>query len=472
MRIITIPGGTYVDARPDGQYACLIGQAAQPWIETASGRVELDPTTRSEPAYIRVTREGPFSWAGQSNNSSQTVTWNEGYGWRNLDVVPCGINPVIFDNTGHLHISDCSIGSQGYRYVDYDTGNLVTGDQTIGSEFGLSEWTYLGEGLYVGQCNVTPGCALWDGTHLRMVASGDSFFIRAQRVDEMVSIAMRRHDGQPAVIVWATLDELRALPIIEEPSLIYPTIDTFMHPVSIAPFKDPYGTSGADSEVVIDGAAQSVKRPAWVGFDIDGGTGAIQRAYKAGTLLGIFASDTGPRGIDAARPLADKLGTRIAWLHDGRDAGHIPSALHAWDQVWIEQYRYLDETLNDAIGRWIYAEQAALMSPCTDLGIVPMYYGVLSDQDTVDAIAAGLQVVNTNPRWRVIAPFEYERSNGITGRPAIREMYSRTLAASTMGVPKWAPMPKPPKPPDPPKPPIDPPVDAPVTSTLFFMRRR
>ncbi len=214
MRVLHIPFGTYVDARPDGRFACLVvddGPAMQ--LDTERLTIPRD----SRPLYVRVPRDGPFKFAGQSSNSPETIEWIEGTGWVPRPIVPCGISPVIYDHAGTLHISDCgpAVGSQGYRYVDYDTGALVTGDQTLGSDFGLAEWTYLGDGLYVGQCNVTPGCAIWDGTNLRMVEPGDCFFIRGQRVGQDVSLAMVRHAGEPAVIVWATMDELRALPIIQ-----------------------------------------------------------------------------------------------------------------------------------------------------------------------------------------------------------------------------------------------------------------
>jgi hypothetical protein len=458
MRTLHIPFGTYVDARPDGRFACLVVDDG-PGMQLDTERLTIPRDAR--PLYVRVPREGPFKFAGQSSNSPETIEWIEGTGWVPRPIVPCGVSPVIYDLAGTLHISDCgpAVGSQGYRYVDVETGALVTGDQTLGSDFGLAEWTYLGDGLYVGQCNVTPGCALWDGHDLRMVEPGDCFFIRGQRVGNDVSLAMVRHAGEPAVIVWATMDELRALPVIDQsPTVVYPAIAPFAHAVSIAPFKDPDGTSEADSEVVIDGARQAVPRPCWVGFDLDGGTTAIDRAAEDETLVGVYAQDHGDRGVEHARIVADRLGCRIAWLQDSPEPPVVPRELKAWDQVWVEEYLVAGETLADARARWTRAEAAALASPCHDLGLVPMYYGDFGDQATVDAIASSLTTINTNARWKVIAPFQYERVNGITGRPPIAEMYGRTLDASVLGEPAWTPMPDPPVPPEPPDPPIDPPI--------------
>lgn len=216
MRTLHIPNGTYVDARPDGRLACLVVEDPLAYVQLDTERLTIPGDRR--PLYVRVPRDGPFKFGGQSSQSPETIEWIEGTGWAPRPIVPCGVSPVIYDHDGQLHISDCgpAVGSQGYRYVDYYTGQLVTGDATLGSDVGLAEWTALGDGVFVGQCNVTPGCAIYDGFALRMLEPGDCFFIRAQRVGQDVAVAMVKHAGQPAVIVWATLDELRALPVIPQ----------------------------------------------------------------------------------------------------------------------------------------------------------------------------------------------------------------------------------------------------------------
>ncbi len=437
---LDFPAGTYADARPDGQYAVLNVDGAGAWMSIPAAALPIPDDAR--PLYVRIPRTGAFKFAGQASQGRQTIEYRADVipHWQPRDVEACGVNAVIYDDAGNLVINchPVNYGSQGLRYVDVATGQLVSGDHTLGSDFGLAEWTDLGDGLYVGQCNLTPGCALWDGTHNRMIDAGDSFFIRAQRVGPDVALAMTKHQG--AVCLWTTLDELRACPIITAPPIVYPVLPDFTHAVSVAPFKDLQGTSGADSEVVIDGAVSVAPRPAWAGFDLNGGSTAIDRLSLLGRLVGIFAEDYGPRGIDAARKKADALHCRVAWLHDGNDPAPIPvDWLKPWDQVWVREYREVGESLEQARREWSAAREAALLTHCADLGLVPMYYGPFSDQETVEIIAAGLDPVNTNPRWKVIAPFEYDRTNGITGRPALQEMFTRTLRASVLGSPVFVP---------------------------------
>jgi len=247
----------------------------------------------------------------------------------------------------------------------------------------------------------------------------------------------------------ACFQELPPFPPLPDPPIDYPTVAPFTHRVRISPFKDLDGTSGADSEIVIDGASQAIPRPCWVGFDRDGGTTAIDRACQTGTLLGIAAEGFGTRGYDHGRAYADKLQTRLAWWSDGPQMVSPPSGLNPWDQVWQECYVFKEfgETLAQAVQRWKWVLQMSLNSPCQVVGIIPQYFtrGLFTEQETVNIIAAGLELVNGSSRIQEIAPFEYSRANGITGVPALREMFNRCLAASVQGIPAF-PAPFPPQP--------------------------
>ncbi len=266
-------------------------------------------------------------------------------------------------------------------------------------------------------------------------------------------------DPKHVIALWGTNaaeTEIRALTVdltaplqpipVGPPPIVYPVIAPFTHAVSIAPFKDLDGTSGSDSEVVIDGASQAPgdRRLCWVGFDLDGGHTAILKAWTAGRLYGIAAEGFGPRGYDAARPLADRLFTRVAWWSDGIQVVAPPVGLNSWDQVWHEWYWYREqgETFSQAQVRWSRAFDLGLASRCHDLGGIPQYFtrGIFTDQETVNIIGASLSVFgNLTPRLTVIAPFEYDRINGITGNPAVHQMYDRLLAASVLGVPVFTP---------------------------------
>lgn len=233
------------------------------------------------------------------------------------------------------------------------------------------------------------------------------------------------------------------------PVIVFPPISDFKGPKSIAPFKCLGAETGADSEVVIDGAKAT--KSSWVGFDLDGGTASIDDAHARGLLIGIAAEGFGARGYDAARPKADALRTRVAWWSDGLALVTPPAGLNTWDQVWTEFYRYIEhgETLEQSVTRWRRAFDLAYASHCVDLGGIPEFFtrGLLSDQDTVDVIGAAFDAFEMADRLKVWALFEYQRLNGITGNAAVREMYGRTLRASVHGVPTFVPQwPTPPHP--------------------------
>jgi len=219
MKRLTIPSGRECDALPSGEYACWLADGSA--VQTHVGLV---PTVKGiVPRFVRVTKVGGFQFAGQADHygpdEGPCVTWHETTGWAFLATVPCGTSPVIYDRNGNLHISNCGpgIGSQGFRYVDYVTGRIVPGDETIASPVGLSEWIDLGDGILVGLGNVVNGCTIWDGHDLRMLEPGDNQFIRAQRDGDQVSLAMARYHGEPSVIIWTTMAELRGLPIVTVP---------------------------------------------------------------------------------------------------------------------------------------------------------------------------------------------------------------------------------------------------------------
>jgi hypothetical protein len=205
------PGGWYADALPSGEYVVLF---ADQFLETHLGQIAFLDAQR-QPLFPRCTNVGGFSFAGQSWHTDQTMEWHGG--WVTINKPACGVSPVIYDNDGLLHISDCSIGSQGWRYVTPDNV-LVTGDETYGpgpDSPGLYEWTDL-NGLVIGQ-GAEGGVIVWDGTQHRILEAGPaaSRFIRVQRDGDNVSIAWWGETGAPTTVVWATMDELRQLPVLQ-----------------------------------------------------------------------------------------------------------------------------------------------------------------------------------------------------------------------------------------------------------------
>jgi len=210
-------GGWYVDALPDGRFVVVYADGR---IETSDGPLSAPPGGSVLPLFPRLNPGAAgLEFAGQAWQVDGLLTYTQG-GWQlQSSVVPCGVSPVIYDWTGTLHVSDCSIGSQGWRYVTPENV-LVTGDETYGPSAGapgLYEWTDLG-GLVVGQ-GADNGILVWDGTVHRCLIAPPNFcrFIRAWRVGDDVSIAWWGETGVASGFVLTTMDALRALPVYEPP---------------------------------------------------------------------------------------------------------------------------------------------------------------------------------------------------------------------------------------------------------------
>lgn len=211
MNIRAIPGAAYCDALPSGEYCALVIGSH---IETHLGRIPLPPRESYGPLYLRCSNVGGFKFAGQAHDTGNPAAWEYRDGeWRAYGPPCCGVSPVIYDALGILHISDCSIGSQGWRYVDRDgtpEGRLVTGDASYGPVFGLSEYSRYA-GFTIGQGHDSGGVLVWDGLFLHVLSPENGRFVRVQGSSDQVAIAFWAPNG--AVIVHATLAELRALPL-------------------------------------------------------------------------------------------------------------------------------------------------------------------------------------------------------------------------------------------------------------------
>jgi hypothetical protein len=219
MKHLPIPGGWYTHALPSGEYASLVADG----IVTHLGKIAQplnDAGQPDGPLFLDITTVGGFHLAGKGANSFIThERLPDGTWLRHGDA--CGNYSVIYDLQGVLHISDCSIGTQGWRYVALD-GTLVTGDQTTGHPAGLSEWTDLG-GILLGQGNgpgaIDGGVKVWAGGLLRVLATGACYDIKARRVGDTFALSFYdvARDGLTAHIFWGTVDELVALPPVVVP---------------------------------------------------------------------------------------------------------------------------------------------------------------------------------------------------------------------------------------------------------------
>lgn len=220
MRRLEIPDGLYGEALPDGQYAVLVKGAH---IQTHLGNIPLpaEEVGGWGPLYLRIA-SAPFRVAGQASQVAG-VTWERTYrggwwggGWGDWKCIPltaCGVSPVIYDRDGVLHISDCSIGSQGWRYVS-DAGELITGDATYAHPtLRVAEWTEHG-GITIGQGYAGGAILCYQGVSgpsRAILEPGDCRFIRFNRAGDRLAVTIVKFVERTTVIYWLTVDEIASL---------------------------------------------------------------------------------------------------------------------------------------------------------------------------------------------------------------------------------------------------------------------
>ena len=280
-----------------------------------------------------------------------------------------------------------------------------------------------------------------DEAFLRQVVPGDWRFCKFRlRGDALFLLGVSNPLHQTTA--WMIpVAQLRACPRL----VTMPTF-TFDHPVLIAPFKDPNQVSGAPAR-------------------IDDGS------------LGRYTELPDPTPIIAANP-----SRRVLVAHDAGTRWTPPSTLRPWDIPLIEFYLETTDAGNGSMPIWEYAAarwygnlMGLLAAWPGDVGVIPMFYlqqkpdatdpRGWSELWTVEQALGGLThlspLVNLSPRVKIIAPFAYDRANGITAHPELQRAFAALLAAGSSRV-LLATVEAPPPPPS--KPPAPPPVPLPVES--------
>jgi len=220
IRILDIPGGCEGEALPDGTYLSLVrgsrlvtsqGDVALPAEEVAAGGLG--------PLYVRLSADG-LKMAGQSHGLAR-VTWEHTAGvWTRINQTACGVNPVIYDAGGVLHISDCSVGTQGWRYVEAITGRMVTGDETLADPSRvIGEYTTYGE-ITVGQSGYD--CvALANGKRYVLAAGpqpGGALIIRFNRWGSQCAVATWLQSACLTRFLWFDVADLPQFPEQQAPA--------------------------------------------------------------------------------------------------------------------------------------------------------------------------------------------------------------------------------------------------------------
>ena len=394
-------GGWYIDALPTGE-RCVLYPSSR--IETHLGVVPLPPSQPFGVLFLAIAPDGR-RFAGQAHDGLDPAAFEwTGTAWQGYPPPCCGVNPVIYDAAGVLHRSDCSIGSQGWRGLD-DDGQLVTGDHslsvTVAPGVLIHEYSTV-DGLIIGQGH-EGGLVVWDGT-LRLLHPGACYNVRVHRLRDRVTVAFYSvaADGLSAHVYDLSIAELHALPEVGF------TFTAFDHPVLIAPF-----------------AAKGSGAP-----DI--------------TAIGFYSEAVDPAEV---LTMAAAAGTRLILVHDAATAWTVPAGLRPWDLPMLEIYRLADETLEASALRWHVQVVGLLAAWPGDVGLVPQFYGQggvgPNELWSVAEALAGLTylsaLVNLSPRIKVVAPFSYDRLNGITAHPELRAAFDALLKA-TPGPPALLPI--------------------------------
>lgn len=217
-----IPGGWYVDARVGGEFACVLyGEAG---VVTHAGRVPVLPPRDAvtyplggRPLYVRLPDDGPFRFAGINQETDEAIEWRDG-SWRSHGPA-CGASGVIYAADGTVARSDCraAIGSHGWRYLA-DDGRLITGQETYSpaDDIDLFEWTDVA-GRRFGQGPDDGAFMFHAGRyHVLEPAGVPVRNLRVRRRGDDVAIAYVVA-SKPSMVIWATLDELAALPSVDTP---------------------------------------------------------------------------------------------------------------------------------------------------------------------------------------------------------------------------------------------------------------
>lgn len=358
MRTLEFPGGWYADCLTTGQYVVGIFGSH---LETSWGRINFLPGATPivhEPLWLRLNEDvSAPAFAGQSHGYPFPHPDNDlaleffpitGL-WAKSPKKAVGTNPVIYDASGQIQISDGSLpmGSGGWRYVSgggiFPVGRLVTGDETVaptGRVRNLWEWTDLTRGdelLVVGQGPNNDGVHVQDG-NVNRVLEGGVFCRRivAHRVNDDVAIAYYHELGGSsylAKLTWATVAELRALPLV--PVVVPPVPDLPIGPVGdgsplpVGSWVDlaagfrytaalwPRGNVSLGDRHPMDMQVLPDGRIAFVKFG-DTGQG---RSYE------LFSIDDDPNGY-------------VQWLEDASDlVGNAASGFRPLTAIWPEDTR-------------------------------------------------------------------------------------------------------------------------------------
>lgn len=333
MRRIPFPGGTYVDAWPDGSYVVLF-QGSH--YATHLGRVEFPYAWNQGPINVRCTPAGGFRFVGLGYDKNDRLwEWRVGDGWRHIDGKTSG--RVVYSREGNIQ----DFLPAGYQFLS-DTGEPIPRLTTYTPRHGISEWTETG-GLLIGQGHEGGGIKVYDlarGTR-HVLDTGHLWFCNVNRQGESVAISYWG-EGK-ATIVQATLADLRALPLDAPPMVVPPPVDPVEPPMPTLP--DPPARKG-------------IVNREWARQPADG-TPEGNLAFCRRVARGLRTED--PRwGLNWKRGKVGSPSTDIIayrWGPEDTDARIVDILSHADDPAKIGPAWHLHSVEKAGTVRWYWEEQ-------------------------------------------------------------------------------------------------------------------
>jgi FtsZ-binding cell division protein ZapB len=225
---IAVPGGTFGDNLPSGEYA--VGRNGQPLL-THQGEI---PAPEPVLLFNRITNVGGFKIASKAGNAFAIYIYENG-AWRTDGRDSHGVQGHAWGPDGQLYVIR-ELGDQesmGLRFYDPvaasipganlditgDTAGFVTGSPSYTSSTPLAqalgitrlfEWTKCGD-VAVGQGDIGGTAVLYQGKHY-LLEPGDSRFVQFKCAGSALAVAITRLVERDVVLHWLQKSEIASLP--------------------------------------------------------------------------------------------------------------------------------------------------------------------------------------------------------------------------------------------------------------------
>jgi hypothetical protein len=130
---------------------------------------------------------------------------------------------------------------------------------------------------------------------------------------------------------------------------------------------------------------------------------------------------------------------RLLLGHDSPADWALPAGLRSYDIPLLECYRTTAETLSASVARWHRQLSSLLEQWPHTCGVIPMFYcqggapphELWTVQEVLDGLGALSYLVNLSPRVVELAPFAYQRANGIVAHAELQVAFHNLLSAES-----------------------------------------